>query len=74
MGNTSGVYAQPVFLHFLHPAFFFLFFPTAFLFCFGVSVLCSPLWAFIIPAVLSIKARKKFPNQMFTVWGGNLIP
>ena len=23
---------------------------------------------------LAIKARKKFPNQMFTVWGGNLIP
>ncbi|HGF7493302.1 MAG: aromatic amino acid transport family protein, partial [Escherichia coli] len=22
----------------------------------------------------AIKARKKFPNQMFTVWGGNLIP
>ena len=34
----------------------------------------STIWAVIIPAVLAIKARKKFPNQMFTVWGGNLIP
>ena len=36
--------------------------------------LCATIWAVIIPAVLAIKARKKFPNQMFTVWGGNLIP
>lgn len=40
----------------------------------GGAGLCATIWAVIIPAVLAIKARKKFPNQMFTVWGGNLIP
>ncbi|WP_353653214.1 aromatic amino acid transport family protein, partial [Escherichia coli] len=32
----------------------------------GGAGLCATIWAVIIPAVLAIKARKKFPNQMFT--------
>ncbi|HHZ0402957.1 tryptophan permease, partial [Escherichia coli] len=45
-----------------------------FIYGIGGAGLCATIWAVIIPAVLAIKARKKFPNQMFTVWGGNLIP
>ena len=49
-------------------------FPNGFIYGIGGAGLCATIWAVIIPAVLAIKARKKFPNQMFTVWGGNLIP
>ncbi|EAU1702784.1 tryptophan permease, partial [Salmonella enterica] len=28
----------------------------------------------IIPAILALKSRQKFPDQIFTVWGGRFIP
>lgn len=65
---------KTVLLTFLPPALLYLIFPNGFIYGIGGAGLCATIWAVIIPAVLAIKARKKFPNQMFTVWGGNLIP
>ncbi|EFB6189696.1 low affinity tryptophan permease TnaB [Escherichia coli] len=72
--NSHGGRFKTVLLTFLPPALLYLVFPNGFIYGIGGAGLCATIWAVIIPAVLAIKARKKFPNQMFTVWGGNLIP
>ncbi len=72
--NSHGGRFKTVLLTFLPPALLYLIFPNGFIYGIGGAGLCATIWAVIIPAVLAIKARKKFPNQMFTVWGGNLIP
>ncbi len=70
--NSHGGRFKTVLLTFLPPALLYLIFPNGFIYGIGGAGLCATIWAVIIPAVLAIKARKKFPNQMFTVWGGNL--
>lgn len=65
---------KTVLLTFLPPALLYLIFPNGFIYGIGGAGLCATIWAVIIPAVLALKARKKFPNKSFTVWGGNLIP
>ncbi|RIB40232.1 tryptophan permease, partial [Escherichia coli] len=72
--NSHAGRFKTVLLTFLPPALLYLIFPNGFIYGIGGAGLCATIWAVIIPAVLAIKARKKFPNQMFTVWGGNLIP
>ncbi|EEZ5199876.1 low affinity tryptophan permease TnaB [Escherichia coli] len=73
-GKRKDKLIKSVLLTFLPPALLYLIFPNGFIYGIGGAGLCATIWAVIIPAVLAIKARKKFPNQMFTVWGGNLIP
>lgn len=65
---------KTVLLTFLPPAILYLIFPNGFIYGIGGAGLCATIWAVIIPAILALKARKKFPNKMFTVWGGVLIP
>ena len=65
---------KTVLLTFLPPALLYLIFPNGFIYGIGGAGLCATIWAVIIPAVLAIKARKKFPDKIFTVWGGILIP
>jgi low affinity tryptophan permease len=61
-------------LTFLPPAILYLIFPNGFIYGIGGAGLCATIWAVIVPAVLALKARKKFPNKTFTVWGGMFIP
>lgn len=65
---------KTVMLTFLPPTLLYLLFPNGFIYGIGGAGLCATIWAVIIPAVLALKSRKKFPNQMFTVWGGWIIP
>ncbi|XQS15328.1 low affinity tryptophan permease TnaB [Citrobacter telavivensis] len=72
--NSSVGRFKTVLLTFLPPALLYLIFPNGFIYGIGGAGLCATIWAVIIPAVLALKARKKFPNKMFTVWGGLIIP
>ncbi|HFQ8226454.1 TPA: low affinity tryptophan permease TnaB [Citrobacter freundii] len=72
--NSSVGRFKTVLLTFLPPALLYLIFPNGFIYGIGGAGLCATIWAVIIPAILALKARKKFPNKMFTVWGGLIIP
>ncbi|WP_220267020.1 low affinity tryptophan permease TnaB [Enterobacter sp. Colony194] len=74
MDNSPSGRLKTVLLTFLPPAVLYLIFPNGFIYGIGGAGLCATIWAVIIPAALALKARKKFPDQMFTVWGGVLIP
>lgn len=65
---------KTVMLTFLPPTFLYLLFPNGFIYGIGGAGLCATIWAVIIPAMLALKSRQKFPNQIFTVWGGRIIP
>ncbi|HHJ4569023.1 TPA: low affinity tryptophan permease TnaB [Citrobacter farmeri] len=72
--NSAMGRFKTVLLTFLPPALLYLIFPNGFIYGIGGAGLCATIWAVIIPAVLALKARQKFPNKMFTVWGGLIIP
>ena len=72
--NSAMGRFKTVLLTFLPPALLYLIFPNGFIYGIGGAGLCATIWAVIIPAVLALKARQKFPNKMFTVWGGAIIP
>jgi len=65
---------KTILLTFLPPTILYLFFPNGFIYGIGGAGLCATIWAVIIPAILALKSRQKFPDQMFTVWGGRVIP
>ncbi|MCO5779967.1 low affinity tryptophan permease TnaB [Citrobacter meridianamericanus] len=73
-GNSHSGRFKTVMLTFLPPTVLYLLFPNGFIYGIGGAGLCATIWAVIIPAVLALKSRQKFPNQMFTVWGGRIIP
>lgn len=70
MDNSPSGRLKTVLLTFLPPAVLYLIFPNGFIYGIGGAGLCATIWAVIIPAALALKARKKFPDQIFTVWGG----
>lgn len=72
--NSHSGRFKTVLLTFIPPAVLYLIFPNGFIYGIGGAGLCATIWAVIIPAVLAMKSRKKFPNQMLTVWGGLAIP
>ncbi|MEG2643022.1 low affinity tryptophan permease TnaB [Citrobacter meridianamericanus] len=72
--NSHSGRFKTVMLTFLPPTVLYLLFPNGFIYGIGGAGLCATIWAVIIPAVLALKSRQKFPNQMFTVWGGRIIP
>ncbi|PHH06604.1 low affinity tryptophan permease TnaB [Leclercia adecarboxylata] len=74
LDNSPSGRLKTIMLTFLPPTILYLIFPNGFIYGIGGAGLCATIWAVIIPAVLALKARKKFPNQMFTVWGGMMIP
>lgn len=72
--NSPSGRLKTILLTFLPPAILYLIFPNGFIYGIGGAGLCATIWAVIVPAVLALKARKKFPNKTFTVWGGMFIP
>ena len=72
--NSHAGRFKTVLLTFLPPALLYLVFPNGFIYGIGGAGLCATIWAVIIPAILAVKSRKKFPDQIFTVWGGKFIP
>lgn len=72
--SSNGGRFKTVLLTFLPPSILYLIFPNGFIYGIGGAGLCATIWAVIVPAILALKARKKFPNKTFTVWGGNVIP
>lgn len=65
---------KTVLLTFIPPALLYLLFPNGFIYGIGGAGLCATIWAVIVPAILGLKSRQKFPQQRFTVWGGKIIP
>ncbi|AIJ09151.1 MULTISPECIES: low affinity tryptophan permease TnaB [Edwardsiella] len=72
--NSSVGRLKTVLLTFIPPALLYLLFPNGFLYGIGGAGLCATIWAVIVPAILGLKSRQKFPQQLFTVWGGKVIP
>lgn len=72
--NSHSGRFKTILLTFLPPTILYLFFPNGFIYGIGGAGLCATIWAVIIPAVLALKSRQKFPDQIFTVWGGRVIP
>ncbi|HFL6519289.1 TPA: low affinity tryptophan permease TnaB, partial [Salmonella enterica] len=69
LDNSHSGRLKTIMLTFLPPTLLYLLFPNGFIYGIGGAGLCATIWAVIIPAVLALKSRRKFPNQMFTVWG-----
>lgn len=65
---------KTILLTFIPPALLYLLFPNGFIYAIGGAGLCATIWAVIVPAILALKSRQRFPNQIFTVWGGRVIP
>ncbi|EIX3165084.1 low affinity tryptophan permease TnaB [Salmonella enterica] len=74
MDNSSSGRFKTILLTFLPPAVLYLIFPNGFIYAIGGAGLCATIWAVIVPAFLALKSRERFPDQMFTVWGGKAIP
>ncbi|MNB86241.1 Low affinity tryptophan permease [compost metagenome] len=74
LDNSPSGRLKTILLTFLPPAILYLIFPNGFIYGIGGAGLCATVWAVIVPAFLALKARQKFPNKMFTVWGGKVIP
>lgn len=72
--NSSSGRFKTILLTFLPPAVLYLIFPNGFIYAIGGAGLCATIWAVIVPAFLALKSRERFPDQMFTVWGGKAIP
>lgn len=72
--NTAVGRGKTVLLTFLPPSLLYLIFPNGFLYGIGGAGLCATVWAVIVPALLAMQSRRRFPDQIFTVWGGRIIP
>ena len=72
--NSHAGRFKTVLLTFLPPSILYVFYPDGFLYGIGGAGLCATIWAVIVPALLALKARKRFPDKTFTVWGGKVIP
>ncbi|ALR78529.1 low affinity tryptophan permease TnaB [[Enterobacter] lignolyticus] len=73
-GNTGISRVKIVLLTFVPPCILYIIFPDGFIYGIGGAGLCATIWAVIIPALLALKSRKRFPEKTFTVWGGSVIP
>lgn len=74
MDNSSSGRFKTILLTFLPPAVLYLIFPNGFIYAIGGAGLCATIWAVIVPAFLALKSRERFPDKIFTVWGGKAIP
>ena len=74
MDNSHTGRFKTILLTFMPPSILYLFFPNGFIYGIGMAGLCATIWAVIVPAALALKSRQKFPDQIFTVWGGKVIP
>lgn len=54
----------------LPPLILCMLFPNGFLIAIAYAGMAACIWAIICPAVMALKARERFPNSRFKVWGG----
>lgn len=73
MSNTPVSRLKVACLTFLPPLSASLWWPNGFVAAIGYAGLCATLWAVIIPAMLVLKARKKFPAGASASWQQNLM-
>jgi len=74
LDNSPSGRLKTIMLTFLPPTLLYLIFPNGFIYGIGGGGLWATIWAVIVPAILALKARQKFPNKTFTVWGGMVVP
>ncbi|MEX9819323.1 aromatic amino acid transporter [Providencia vermicola] len=67
--NSSGRMKSAL-LYFLPPLILCMLFPNGFLIAIAYAGMAACIWAIICPAVMALKARERFPNSRFKVWGG----
>lgn len=58
---------------FLPPLILSLNFPYGFVIAIGYAGLAATIWVAIVPALLAKATRKKYPEQSYTVFGGNFM-
>lgn len=68
MGRT-----KTTLITFLPPLLLSLQFPFGFVIAIGYAGLAATIWAAIVPALLAKACRKRFPEQSYTVFGGNFM-
>lgn len=67
--NSSGRMKSAL-LCFLPPLILCMLFPNGFLVAIAYAGMAACIWAIICPAVMALKARERFPESTFKVWGG----
>ncbi len=67
--NSSGRMKSALFC-FLPPLILCMLFPNGFLVAIAYAGMAACIWAIICPAVMALKARERFPESTFKVWGG----
>ncbi len=73
VGDSPGARFNIAVLTFLPPLSASLWWPDGFVTAIGYAGLCATLWAVIIPAMLVLKARKRFPTPSSGRWQQNLM-
>ncbi|PHM47033.1 aromatic amino acid transporter [Xenorhabdus miraniensis] len=68
--DNSGGRLKSALICFTPPLLLCMFFPNGFLIAIAYAGMAACIWAIICPAVMVLKARKKFSEFGFKVWGG----
>lgn len=58
---------------FLPPLILSLLYPFGFVLAIGYAGLAATIWAAIVPALLAKACRKRYPQQTYSVYGGNFM-
>lgn len=72
--NTKLGRFKTALITFVPPLVCALLFPYGFVKAIGYVGFASAIWSILVPALLVIKSRKKFPNQTYRVFGGKILP
>lgn len=72
--NDSGLGRfKSALITFLPPLILSILYPYGFVIAIGYAGLAATIWTAIIPALLAIACRKKYPNQSYQAFGGKKI-
>lgn len=55
---------------FLPPLIFAMLFPYGFVTAIGYVGFAAAIWSILVPALMVLKSRKRFPGKHYRVWGG----
>ncbi|MFT0212241.1 aromatic amino acid transporter [Pseudomonas sp. F1_0610] len=71
--NTAGGRFKAALITFLPPYIAFIVAPTGFVNAMGYVGAVAAIWAALVPALLVIASRKKYPKANYRVYGGNFM-
>lgn len=71
--NTRFGRLKTALITFLPPLVCALFYPYGFVTAIGYVGFAAAIWSIIVPALMVLKSRKKFPNGSYKVFGGKFL-